>query len=134
MTREFVKHAILTVDIFVTSGDKSTNMLLFVLFCFCFCVFFLYLQKRKLYNTERILGYSEPKKVSGVYHYIMLIISSKWRTKYRSSGGFAYLVLIFFLLVPSPVVKYELVIWIVEVTEISATTYDSFAATKTKAD
>lgn len=55
---------------------------------------------RQLYNTERILGYSEPKKVSGVYHYIMLIISSKWRTKYRSSAGFACLGLIFFFSYP----------------------------------
>ena len=51
MTREFVKHAILTVDIFVTSGDKSTNMLLFVLFCFCFCVFFFCTFKKSSFTT-----------------------------------------------------------------------------------
>ena len=72
----------------------------------------------------RTLGYPEPAKASSLSRYVTLILSSKWRTKFRISC----------VKFQSQFAKYELVIWIIEGTEITATAYYSFTAAKTKAD
>lgn len=72
----------------------------------------------------RTLGYPEPAKASSLSRYVMLILSSKWRTKFRISC----------VRFQSQLAKYELVIWIIEGTEITATAYYSFTAAKTQTD